>query len=1025
MLSFLLRRPIAVGMSFAALLIASLWALNHLPVSLLPSVEIPQLRIYATVPNRSATEIESAIMQPIREQLATLPGVEKIDSEASAEVGTLRLQFAYGADMQLAYLAANEQIDRLSTAFPEGVPRPQVVRLNTADIPVARLQILPQTPTNDLMAVSNLAEKVLKKRLESLEGVALVDINGIQRRRIRIVPHPDKLAAWGLSVAAIEQSLRENNQPLGAISVKDGQYRYFLQIEATLRSTEDVKALPLRLPGRTIQLAEVAAVSEETATPLAWHLFHAVPGVVVTLHKHPDAQMRSVMQAFYDTVRQFRSEFPHLRFAITQDQSVLLRTSIDNLQSALLYGGICAFLVLFFFLSNYRTAFIIGISLPSSLLLSFFFFYLFNLSINIISLSGMALGVGMLIDNAIIVLDNITRHWAQAERPERLPYLFRACVHGTTEVMSPLVSSVLTTLAVFVPLVFLNGLSGALFYDQALAIAITLGCSLAVSFVVLPLCYWIVFSLRLRRHRVASVGIGSENRVYRTLLKAYQWLHHRLFMVRLPAFLVMCALGASSYAFFQALPVQNLPSIERQEVRLTLDWNEPIEVATNKARVEEVLAHFQSQFLYAESEIGIPQFLRKDHRASVTYADLYFYCTDAAQRKVLEHTISEYFAQNYPQAQVEWSEPPNAFNQMFAAQAPYLALQLRPFQQKQPLPLSMLDTLRKALPTTAYQVGNGWIPTTTVLLSLHTDALARYGIGQQTVRERLSEVFQQRTATALQNFGERIPLVVQQTPADFAETLRNTWVYVQGGDGGSTGYRLSELVTHRFEVAYKSITADVNSLYQSVYFPEMPRKDAAALWATAQQTAKHLQQFTVSAEGTYFVEMENMQQMLFVLGVAVALLYFILAAQFESFVLPILVLLTLPLGIAGSMALLWLTGESLNMMSAIGMVVMLGIMVNDAILKIDTMNRLWRTSEPRTVQALRNAIALAGERRFKPIVMTSLTTILALTPLLFTTGLGADLQKPLAYAVIGGLTFGTFTALYFIPLGYYFLNRTR
>src|SRR5690606_34500582 len=287
------------------------------------------------------------------------------------------------------------------------------------------------------------------------------------------------------------QAIRAGNSELPGISVADGQYRYYLRMATRVDNPEDILRLPVTSSqGNTVSLSRVAQVKNEPGETLGHHLYNGSEGLVLTVHKQGSAKMNELLPRIYDAVEQFRIDYPQVDFDLSQDQATLLNAGISNLQTSLLFGGLFAVAVLFAFLGNDRIPLIMGISLPVSLLASFLLFYLFNISINVISLSGLALGLGMLIDNAIIVMENITR-----KRREGLP-LFEACVQGVNEVMSALISSVLPTLAVFVPLVFLSGTAGALFYDQAVSVAAILGVSLMVAFILLPLLYMLFYRSR-------------------------------------------------------------------------------------------------------------------------------------------------------------------------------------------------------------------------------------------------------------------------------------------------------------------------------------------------------------------------------------------------------------------------------------------------------------------------------------------------------------------------------------------------
>lgn len=1023
MITFLLKHPIAVWISFIFILFLSAFTFLKLPISLLPSVAIPEIVVSVQASNFAPQQVENSILKPIREKLATQNGLLSLESKSLGEYGIIKLQFEYGTDMQLAYLDINEQIDRLSDILPDEIERPKVVKINTSDIPIARLQVLPKVTTSDLIGLSTLAQKVLKKRLEAIEGVSLVDINGIQNQLISITPKKEKMFALGITNVDITNTIRQNNQQLGSISVKDGQYRYFLSMEATLQSVEDIQKLSILKNNTIIPLSEVASITLTNDKVFSWHFFNQQSGVVITVHKQASAQMKAVNERLNQALEQFKNEFPTLDFTFTQNQTKLLDLSINNLQTSLLFGGLFAFIVLFLFLKHYRIAIIIGISLPSSLIISFLLFYLTGLSINIISLSGMALGIGMLIDNAIIVLDNISRNFQESEEKDSLERLFKACVYGTEEVMSPLISSVLTTLAVFVPLVFLNGLSGALFYDQALAVGITLFCSLLVSFILLPLCFWLFFRVNIHKK---ELNLSGESKFFALILKIYQWFHHLIFNYKIAAFTLLLGLSLSGIYIFNLLDKSSLPAIEKLDFQLSLDWNEPIEVDESKQRVEALLTAFEQQYQLAESDIGLKQFLIQESESNTTQIDIYFLCESEIARNILINHLNNHLSNYYPKARYTINDASNAFNQLFASAKPYFEARFTNLQNRELLSKEVFNTIVSSIPQDTYTLGEGWISTTAVNIQVDTKQLNTYQIDYEEALNQINQIFGNTTISEIRSFGEVQPIRLVSEKEDFSTKLRKEFlyktVYDDNGNTKQIAYPLRNFINYRFETAYKAITSTTLGAYQALQFEDSDL-NYEKLSQDFIQLSKKDGRFTVDFEGEYFEAKKNLQQMVYVLVVAILLLYFILAAQFESFLQPIIILLTLPLGITGSLLILWLAGTSINIMSAIGIVVMLGIMVNDAILKIDTINRLWRSQQEKTKAKLKEIIFKAGTMRLKPILMTSITTILALMPILFSTGIGADLQKPLALAVIGGLTIGTFTALFFIPISYYLFTK--
>ncbi len=1005
MVRFLLARPIAVFMTFMAMMVFAFIVLRMLPISLLPPIDVPQIVVKVSYPNASPEAIEQNVLRTIRDGLITLNGLEEMDSKAGSEVGTIRLTFDYGTKMELAYIDVNEKIDRITNGLPEGLDRPEVIRINTSDIPVARVQVVPKEGVDEI-EVSLLAENVLKKRIEQLAGVSLVDINGKKERIITVEPNKEALSALGMTQQEVIAAIQSGNSDLPGISVKDGQFRYYLRLATRVDTPADIERLPvLATSGAVIPLGRLAKVSYEPKEMLGYHLFGSKEGLVITVHKQASAKMNELIPELEKSLEIFKEDYPQVDFELTQDQSSLLNAAISNLETSLLFGGLFAFAVLFLFMKDYRIPVIIGVSLPSSLLISFLVFYFFDLSINIISLSGLALGIGMLIDNAIIVLDNITR------KRENGLALFEACVEGVNEVMGALVSSVLTTLAVFVPLVFLSGISGALFWDQAVAVATILSVSLAVAFILLPMLYYLFFSNSKKQYDL------EEGAFFKKVLRLYEIGYQRITANRkisLFIFLLLIPLGLSIGLI---LKTEGLPEIEKLDTTLEIDWNEPISASENRNRVKLLMENLEGTYQQAEADIGVRQFLLFDGENSIQQAHLYFLFSSREAKDATVDKIQAVLHENYPVADYKLRDAPNSFDQLFSSSLPYYEVRWKDLSAKETIEESQMDVWLSQFPTDEWERGPGIQKEASVVFTLQSDKLATYQIPVNTIQDQISKLFGSYLITDIRRFGEVTPIRLKEPGQRFEDLLRDTWVSASD----STSYILGGFVDYAYEDHYKYVTADKGGIYQSVLVTrDNPQEMSSEFIRWGQD--KNL---GVDIVGQYFKDRENIQQLIGILLISVLLLYFILAAQFESFIQPLIIVFTLPLGVGGGLLILLIGGASLNVMSAIGLVVMLGVMVNDAILKIDTINRLREvyvtSDEVSEEEALEMALHKAGQIRLKPILMTSITTILALLPIVFSSGLGADLQRPLVYAVIGGLTIGTITSLYFVPLAYWYL----
>ena len=975
MVRFLLARPIAVFMTFMALMVFAFIVLSTLPISLLPPIDVPQIVVKVSYTNASPEAIEQNVLSPIREGLITLNGLEEMDSKAGSEVGTIRLTFDYRTKMELAYIDVNEKIDRLTNGLPEDLGRPEVIRINTSDIPVARVQVVPKEGADEV-EVSLLAENVLKKRIEQLPGVSLVDINGKKERIITAKPNEEALAALGMTQQNVISAIQSGNRELGGISVKDGQFRYYLRLATRVDTPKDIESLPVAAPsGVVIPLGKLAEVNYETEETLGYHLFGTQESLVITVHKQASAKMNELIPELKKSLELFKEDYPLVEFELTQDQSNLLNAAISNLETSLLFGGV--FALIFFF---------------------------FDLSINIISLSGLALGIGMLIDNAIIVLDNITR-----KRESGLP-LFEACVEGVDEVMGALISSVLTTLAVFVPLVFLSGISGALFFDQAVAVTAILSVSLAVAFILLPMLYFLMFS---RSKKAFDDGEGA---FFTKVLGMYEFGYRKVSGNRKVAILMFLLLIPLGLGISQLLETTGLPEIEKLDATLDVDWSEPISAAENKDRVVTLLKSLEGRYSQAEADVGVKQFLLFDGENSIQQSLLYFLFPTVEEKEAAIMELEATLKKNYPEASFTLGDAPNAFDQLFSSNMPFYEVRWKDLGAKEPVPEEKMDPWLSQFPTQEWERGPGLQKEASVVFTLRADKMATYQIPVSSIQDRIAMLFGSYPIADIRRFGEITPIRLKEPNARFEDILRNTRVIASD----TTSYMLGEFVEYNYEDHYKYVTADKGGIYQSLNVTaENPDENASEYLRWGQE--KNL---GVTVVGQYFKDKENIRQLIGILLISVLLLYFILAAQFESFIQPLIVVFTLPLGIGGAFLVLLIFGASLNVMSAIGLVVMLGIMVNDAILKIDTINRLRVTYvESDTIsaaEALEMALHKAGQIRLKPILMTSITTILALIPIVFSSGLGADLQRPLVFAVIGGLTIGTITALYFVPLAYWF-----
>jgi multidrug efflux pump subunit AcrB len=1009
MVRYLLKRPVAVLVCFAVALALGIYLLRHIPISLLPQADVPSLTVTLAYPNTPAVLMEQNMVKPIREALTTLQGCEDIQSQTTNNSGYLNLRFAYGTRMDLAIVEANEKLDRVMQILPRDMPRPQVVRAQTTDIPIVRIQVVPRTP-DDMAEATTLTYKVLKRRLEQMEGVSVVDVSGGQAAHVIVTPKRDAMRALQLSDRHIEQAIMQANTDLGSLSLKDGQYRYYVRVANAVGRVEQMLQIPVPLPGGGwVDLGKIAEISWQPVAPQGFHLYNGQEGLVITVQKTTDSRLTDLLPQIEQMMGLFQNDYPAFQFTLTQNQYYLLEAGISNLKQDLLYGGLATILLLFAFLGNWRSPLIMSISIPVSLLFTFILFKAFGISFNIISLSGLTLGIGNLIDNTVIVVDHIIR------RRRTGTEVVEAAVAGTNEVIVPITSQVLTTVAVYAPLIILSGLAGILVTEQGIALSISLGVSLTVAFVLAPLLYTFLF-------KKEKAALREDTLIYRWINKQYHRMINLVLRYRRWCFGITLLLMPVGFLIAPLLPVQSLPPVAQTETLCSIDWNEPIDAVQNRRRVQLATEALKGIEAETEAEVGIQQFSLQQQATDMQQAILYLKCSNETKRIQAEKKLTEWLLAQYPLAQYTIAPAPNAFTQLFSRNLPHIEARLYP----PPDDLATLHTqdafagLLPKLPVSGYQTGADMVQTNGYELILNRNYMSQYGITDDALQQAMARALSTPLITAIKRFGDVIPVVWQGRSADM-ETLLSTTVIGTNG----TAYPLSTFITPVVGMQPKYITADKAGVYHSLKWAEGSPDGLQQ----AVDNASRLQGWQVKWTGTYFEDKAQIDRIWLIFSLVVFLLYLILVIQYESLIQPLVVMLTIPLGVSGAMAILWLTGGSLNVMAAVGFIVVLGLIVDDPILKIETLNRLEKKYRADGLSLdeglLKRMIHEAGDICLKPLLMVSLTTSIALVPVLLIPGIGNDLQKPLALVVIGGLTIGTFFTTWFIPLAYWYYMRWK
>ena len=1040
MIRYLLHRPIAVCMITLALTVLGILAFRQLPVSLLPDIAVPEITVQVSYPSASGRELQRTIEQPLRNQLLQVSHLDDIQSVTQNGLAVLTLRFAYGTNIRLAYLETNEKIDALLGQLPRDLERPKVIKAGAGDIPVFNLNVLPgPTYQGDFLALSEFCENVLKRRLEQLPDVALVDATGLSQPEVVVQADPRKLAALGLTEGQLTTALKQANLQPGNLNVREGPYQYNIRFSSVLQTVADVGNIVLAVgetgatanaqndprvsyfadnvltggesraqsPRRLIALRELATITLRQQPLRGQYIFNGQRGICLAIIKQSDAQLLMLRRSLTALLVQCQKDYPQIQFALSQDQTELLDISINNLISNLLTGALLTFLMVFLFMRDWRLPLLIGLVIPVSIAVTFLGFYLLGLSINIVSLAGLVLGMGEIVDSAIIILENVE------EKRDAGLTVEESCVDGADEVIRPLFTSVLTNSAVFLPLLLLSGLAGALFFDQAVSVSLALGVSLLCSYTLVPVLYALIY----RRQRVRLPQ--PETRVMRGLITVYNATFKTAFRFKWGLALGLLLWLGGAVWFGLRIEKRGMPDVSRSELEAAIDWNEPLTVAENGRRTDALRQAMQGSPVYVSAFVGQQQFLLNRQLQQPENRTLLSLRTRSPQAyDQLSKRLTGQLRQQYPRAIVAVRPARNVFEQVFSVAEPPLRLKLYNTQGQQAIDPTTAERMatqlaRAGLTTDAVGQQNQ------LTIRLLPDKLLLYDVAQETVVDALKTSFNNNPITSLQSEQRAIPLLL--TGPDIQTGWQNQLV----ANRQKQAIPLRSLLAITPQTDYTLFYADKEGPFVPFDF-DVKGTDVAGVQQQVSQMVANEPGVQLGWSGRYFRDRGYLGELAGIVAIALALLFCILTAQFESVKQPFIVLLIIGLGLAGALWSLYWFGNSLNILSAIGLIVLIGLLDNDSILKIDTMNRSEATTDGGTSgqQRLIEAIRFAGQRRLKSQVMTFLTTVLGLLPVLFSGGLGSELQQPLAISVIGGMCVGVLVSWTVIPLLYWWLAKT-
>jgi len=1074
------RRPVAVAMLFLAVVLLGIIAFVRLPIDLLPDVSYPRLVVYTSYPDVAPAEVERLITERIEAQSAAVPGVERVTSVSREGVSLVTLRFAWGTDMDFAMLNVRERLDNIRDALPETASRPRILRVDPESEPIMAISVAGGA---DLWTTKEAAESVFRRRLEQLDGVAEAAVTGGLDREIQVEVDPRLMDSYGLTFEQVTQALALANISAPGGTILRGRYRYPLRTLGefqTVEEIEDVVVARQRDPAagvegeggfRLVRLSDIGRVVDGFAERESIARYNGHESVGILVFKESGANTVQVAEEVTEILDQLRAEYPDYQLDVASSQAGFIADSISNVVQALIFGGILAFLVLFLFLRDPRYPVAIALAIPISVVGTFALMEAADISLNIMSLGGLALGVGMLVDNSIVVLENIFRHREElGEDPVTSAGL------GAEEVQRAITASTLTTISVFGPIIYVEGVAGELFGALSLAVAFSLLASLVVALTLLPALaarfdlagvvgpvqdlvvteeprkgffrragrgvVWVIKSPILLlaflwsvlkqllgywanlAGRALSWTFGPLLRGFDRWFDAFARQYHGTLEWSLDhRGRVMAMAGvtlAVSVLLGAGLERDLLPDVDQGSFDVRLELEEgtslPATVATADLVEAALLEDPGVDAVFSRIGKDVRSFAESEEASGVNTALFQVRLKHGySTSEVLERV--RHVQERFPEAGLSFEAgQATALGQMLGGVDADIAVRVRGEDLDRTFPYA--EEIRSRL-TGVPQVGNVRLGTEhgqpEIQVEILREVAARYGIDPRTIAETVERAMRGDRATEFVDFDRKIGIMVRlpDTLRYAEETLRTLRV---------AGVPLRELVSVEQAVAPAEIHREDQGRVVTVYADVVSGGLDGAI-ASVRQAIRDLppdREIRVEVGGENEEMRRSFRDLAFAFGLALLLVYMILAAQFESFVHPFTILMAVPLAVVGAVLALLLTGGGVNTMSLIGAVILVGIVVNDSIVKVDFINQAREQG-----MALRDAILEAGRVRLRPIVMTTVTTVLGLTPMALGIGRGADLRAPLAIAVIGGLLVATLLTLIVVPVVYSLVEGAR
>jgi len=1010
------NRPVMTSLCFVAVLVLGLFSLKKLPIDLYPNIETNTIMVMTSYQGASASDIENNVSRPLENVLNTVSNLKHITSKSRENISVITLEFDYGKNIDELTNDVRDKLDLVKSALPDGAENPTIFKFSTDMIPII---VLSAKAKESMPALYKILDEGVANPLARIGGVGTVSVSGAPKRQIQVYIDPVRLEAYHLSVETISAIIAAENKNVPGGNFDIGSNTYSLRVEGEFDDASQMANIVVgSFNGKNIYLKDVARIKDSVEERTQETFNDGVQGAMIVIQKQTGANSVEIADKVRAALPSLQAKLPSdVKLDIIVDTSDNIKNTIaslaDVIRDALIFVG----LVVFIFLGRWRSCVIILITIPLSLVASFIYLAVTGSSLNIISLSSLSIAIGLVVDDAIVVLENVTTHIERGSHPRQ------AAVHGTNEMALSVVASTLTLFAVFFPLTLVSGMTGVLFRELGWMVCIIMAISLICALTLTPMMSSQLLQLNPKHNKVFEKFYSPIKRGLDQLDVSYAQLvnwavRHRTVVVS-GGFVFFIA----SMFLFKFIGTEFMPTQDNGRIGVTMEM--PIGTRTELSR--DIALKIENQWKAKYPEMQAINFTVGQASSDNAWASMSdngthimsfnIRLSDPADRKRGIVEICDDMRKdlgNFPELKKFTVNVGGSRSSMMGSGQATLDLEVYgyDFTQTDQIAKDLRERMSKVPGCVDVTISRGdYQPE--YQIKFDREKLALNGLNLSTAATYARNRINGATASKYREEGDEYDIKVMYAPEyrQSIESIENIMVYNSQGKG----IRIKDLGTVVEESAPPTIERKdrerVNTVQAVISGASMDKVVAAARQQISQLNVPS--GVTVQVSGTYEDQQESFSDLLTLGGLIIILVFIVMAAEFESLTYPFIIMFALPFALSGVLMALWMSGSTLNLMSAIGMIMLIGIVVKNGIVLVDYIN----LNRERGLGII-NSVVKGGKSRLRPVIMTSLTAILGMIPMAIGGGQGAEMWKPMGIAVIGGLTISTVLTLVIVPVLY-------